>query len=220
MKSIRIGLFSFVQNINWVAIGLIFLACLMANFVLRYGLPVNTTTELQMDFISKNEKLWHLAWFSWNLAAISLCVFCAFLYRASQRTMLAKIGLLLVLLGLIPDLSAEYMLSFKLSEYAISNAMPAFIATEALALKLTGLYANGLYNLGGLVLTLVLLKEKFIPNYLAYLGVLGWLLGLCLSLLVVTQDMATSEWLTMLAMVFSLVFMALVNVFCFSKMSP
>lgn len=129
----------------------------------------------------------------------------------------AKLGLGLVILGLIPDLTAEYMLSFQLSEFADANAISEFVATEALALRLTGLYANGLYNLGGLVLTLVLLNEKSMPPPLAYFGIFVGCLGLSLSLFTLKENYSSSEWATVLAMSFSLIFMTFVNVICFSK---
>lgn len=212
-------LFSTKQNINWIAITTIAIACLFMHLVLRFGLPLDNTTKMQMVFITSNETAWHLGWLSWNFAAIALFVFTAFMYSFSQRSHSAKLGLFFVFIGLIPDLTAEYLFSFELADLAKIQATDKFIATELYAMNLTGLYANGLYNMGGIILTIILHRERFLPTWIALIGIISWSLGLTLSLFMFLGDIAASEWATALAMTVSLLFMSLVNSVCFSGSS-
>lgn len=189
----------------------------MMQFVIRNGLNLDNTTVQQMRFISENEILWKASWLSWNLAVTGLFAFSVSLYGVSKKSKYAKVGLLLVFLGLTLDLIAQHMLSYKLSEYAVKGSINDFIATEAIAMKWTGVYANALCNLGGFTLTLILLNEKQLSFSSALIGLLGWSLGLTSSLYYNLNEIQITEHLTAIAMALSLLFMALVNVRCFSR---
>ena len=198
------------QLCAWCCITVILIACMFMHFGLRWGLPVGTDVAAQIQFIASNEGVWKLGWFFWNLAALSLLCFCALLYHKSNRTIPPTIGLFCVGLGVLPDLYAEYLLSFGLSDLARAALTEKFVALQSLGMQLTGVYANGLYNTGGLILTISLLAHSKLSHVVAGIGIVSWLLGLSLSFFTWVGNFQASELATALSMSLNLLFMALV----------
>jgi hypothetical protein len=74
---------------------------------------------------------------------------------------------------------------------------------DQFAMLLTGFLGNGLCNLGGLLLTLLLIKQHpKLANWL-YIGVVAWMLGLGLSVAIALQQLAVAEILTAASMALS-----------------
>ncbi|KEQ15033.1 hypothetical protein [Endozoicomonas numazuensis] len=87
-------------------------------------------------------------------------------------------GLGLVALGIAPDLTAEVIYAFIIplgiqADYSLET----LAVLEQLAMHLTGFLGNGLYNMGGLILTLLLIRQKSISHPMAAIGIVAWLLG-------------------------------------------
>ena len=208
---------SFQQLCAGLCITAILIACLSMHFVLRWGLPVDTDASRQIQFVASNQGIWKLGWLSWNLAAIALLCFCAMLYQHSNRALTPKLGLFCVAIAVFPDLRAEYLLGFGLSELALVASAEEFVALQHRGIQLTGVYANGLYNIGGLMLTLSLLTESKLARGVAGIGIISWLIGLSLSFSTLAGNFKASELATASSRSLNLIFMGLVSIRLFGK---
>ena len=181
---------------------LIFIACLMMNGPMRPGLPVGDDLATRLAYINNNLTLWQLGWLSWMAAALSLLAFAVMLSTALQPGAARQYGVLLVALGMAPDLMAETLYAFVMPQIAITDlAVLQFI--DVLAMHLTGFLGNGLYNIGGMLLTLALLKQQPALKLWLYPGLVAWLLGLGLSVAIALQQLKLAEYFTAASMVLS-----------------
>lgn len=181
---------------------LIFIACLMMNGPMRPGLPVGDDLATRLNYINNNLTLWQWGWLSWMLAALSLLAFAVMLSTELQPGPARQYGVLLVALGMAPDLMAETLYAFVMPHIAIEQlALLQFI--DVLAMHLTGFLGNGLYNIGGLLLTLTLLKQQPALKLWLYPGLVAWLLGLGLSVAIALQQLKLAEYFTAASMVLS-----------------
>ena len=181
---------------------LIFVACLMMNGPMRPGLPVGDDLATRLSYINNNLTLWQLGWLSWMLSALSLLAFAVMLSTELQPGVARQYGVLLVALGMAPDLMAETLYAFVMPHIAVEQlALLQFI--DVLAMHLTGFLGNGLYNVGGMLLTLALLKQQPALKLWLFPGLVAWLLGLGLSLAIALQQLKLAEYFTAASMVLS-----------------
>ena len=181
---------------------LIFIACLMMNGPMRPGLPVGDDLATRLAYINANLTLWQWGWLSWMAAALSLLLFAVMLSTELQPGAARHYGVLLVALGMAPDLMAETLYAFVMPQVAVTDiALLQFI--DNLAMHLTGFLGNGLYNLGGMLLTLALLKQQPALKLWLYPGIVAWLLGLGLSVSIALQQLKLAEYFTAASMVLS-----------------
>lgn len=191
---------------------IIAMACVLMNGPMRGGLPVDTTVPERMAFIAENNVVWTLSWIVWMLAALGLLVFCFIFASVLNATSLAvRLGLTLVALGIVPDLIAEVIYAFVMPQMiAHSTGLELFQLLEVVAMLLTGFLGNGLYNLGGLILTLVAIRQGILQSWVAVWGVFAWVCGLGLSGAIALQWMSAAEVLTALSMGLSTSWMLIV----------
>ncbi|MDP5191327.1 hypothetical protein [Rheinheimera baltica] len=188
---------------------LIFVACLMMNGPMRPGLPVADDLVTRMAYINANLTLWQWGWLSWMVAALSLLAFAVMLSTELPHGAARQYGVLLVALGMAPDLMAETLYAFVMPQVSIANiALLQFI--DNLAMHLTGFLGNGLYNLGGMVLTLALLKQQPALKLWLSPGILAWILGLGLSVAIALQQLTLAEYFTAASMVLSTAWFVLI----------
>ncbi|WP_333608913.1 hypothetical protein [Arsukibacterium sp.] len=189
---------------------LIFIACLMMNGPMRPGLPVGDDLTTRLAYINANLTLWQLGWLSWMAAALSLLAFAVMLSTELPPGAARQYGVLLVALGMAPDLVAETLYSFVMPHIAIADiALLQFI--DNLAMHLTGFLGNGLYNLGGMLLTLALLTQRPDLKLWLYPGIVAWLLGLGLSVTIALQQLQLAEYFTAASMVLSTLWFVLIG---------
>ena len=171
---------------------------------MRPGLPVVAELSVRTAYIQSNLGWWQIGWGFWMLSALGLLLFCSLLATALPQTPMRGFGLTLVALGLVPDLIAEVLYAFVFPAMlsAGSSAEILFFIDQT-ALHLTGFLGNGLYNLGGLVLTCLLLNHR--PGFKLWLypGVVAWIAGLGLSAAIVMQQFGLAEILTACSMALS-----------------
>ena len=93
------------------------------------------------------------------------------------------IALLVVALGIAPDLIAETLYAFVFpAMISASSSVELLHFIDQLAMHLTGFLGNGLYNIGGLILTLLLLLHKPGLKLWIFPGILaGFLLAFTFS---------------------------------------
>lgn len=191
-----------------VIVAIIAVACVLMNGPMRDGLPVSSTLTERIDFIVENHLLWSLSWCVWMVSALGLFVFCAILASELQHALVKTIGLTIVAMGVVPDLIAEALYAFVIPQMIISQVNREFILLlESMAMHLTGYLGNGLYNLGGLVLTLLAIKERLFTSWIAVWGVLSWVLGLMLSVSIAINNLSAAEFFTASSMVLSTLWM-------------
>lgn len=188
---------------------LIFIACLMMNSPMRPGLPVGDDLATRLAYINANLTLWQWGWLSWMAAALSLLAFAVMLSTELQQGAARQCGVLLVALGMAPDLMAETLYAFVMPQVAVTDiALLQFI--DNLAMHLTGFLGNGLYNLGGMLLTLALLKQQPALKLWLYPGIVAWLLGLGLSVSIALQQLKLAEYFTAASMALSTLWFVLI----------
>jgi hypothetical protein len=191
-------------------VGIITLACFLMNGFMRGGLPVDTTVDERMRFIAENHVAWSVSWGVWMVSALGLFAFFAIVADGLKKSFPRTIGLSLVAMGIVPDLIAEVILAFVLPKIVQANtSIDLFLIMETLAFHLTGFLANGLYNLGALLLTLIVISEKLIKPWVAVWGIMAWMLGILLSASVAVDSMKAAEIFTASSMVMSTAWMLL-----------
>ena len=188
------------------------LACFQMAFVITDGLvaPNNTVVE-RNAFIQNNLLLWQLGWFNWMLGALGLLTFCTMLLPFVPKSEWRVLGVLLVGLGIVPDIGAEVIFAFVIPySPAIDPSLAIMQTLELFAVQLTGTLGNGLYNIGGLLLNILLLGNKRLPRKLILIGIPGWFLGFGLSVSCALHALDAAKFFTATAMVWSTAWMLLI----------
>ena len=185
-------------------VAVIGLACLLMNGPMREGLPLDNTIEERVAFIAENELLWVISWLAWMASALGLLAFCSIFADELEKSYLSKIGLTIVAIGIAPDLIAEVIYAFIIPDaIAYGVHLSTIKLLESVAMHLTGFLGNGLYNLGGITLTLLAIRQKLFPAWLAVWGMAAWILGLLLSVSVAANALKAVELFTATSMVLS-----------------
>jgi len=182
----------------------IFIACVLMAGPMRPGLPVVAELSARTAYIQSNLGWWQIGWGFWMLSALGLLLFCSLLATALPQTPMRGFGLTLVALGLVPDLIAEVLYAFVFPAMLSAGSSAEILHfIDQTALHLTGFLGNGLYNLGGLVLTVLLLNHRPALKLWLYPGVVAWLAGLGLSVAIMMQQFGLAEILTAFSMALS-----------------
>jgi hypothetical protein len=203
---------------GWIVVLLI--ACLMMLLVLQPGLPVGGNTAERMRYISEHALGWQLGWYSWMLSAIGLLMFALLLRPYLRPGGLVTTGVVLIGIGVLPDLTAESIfqgLLVDLSQHITPSNVTDFEQFDMLATALTGIFANGAYNIGGLCLNVTMFASPRIPRWLAWSGLPAWILGLGLSLAVANQWLQAAYWFTATAMPLSILWCTAVTLTLFMQ---
>ena len=195
------------------------LACFQMAFVITDGLiaPDNTVVE-RNAFIQNNLGLWQLGWFNWMLGAIGLLTFCTMLLPFIPKSEWRVLGILFVALGIVPDIGSEVIFAFVIPySPAIDPSLAMMQTLELLAVQLTGTLGNGLYNIGGLLLNVLLLRNQRLPRTLILLGIPGWFLGFGLSIACGMHALDAMKLFTAVAMVWSTAWMLAITLKVFPR---
>jgi hypothetical protein len=157
-------------------------ACINMGLILRGGMLFDQDVSVRIAYIHDNLTLWRLAWLSWNLAAMGLLFFGCMLLRFIPNSRLRLYGIILIAIGIGPDVSAEMIFAFIIPPISKVNPNYDVIrAFELLAVQLTGFVGNGFYNIGGLLLNILLLQNPKLPRKLILAGIPGWWFGIGIS---------------------------------------
>jgi hypothetical protein len=113
---------------------------------LRYGTEFVPDPANRISYIAAHAALWRAGWSLWIAAAISLVAFYAWWGSHLAHSKWAMAGVALAAVGLVCDLAGESLL--------IGWLPRDFMTFAPVATQLMGAAANGLYTLGGVVLTL------------------------------------------------------------------
>lgn len=199
------------QKITVLIVGWIFLACLLMNSLMRGGLPIDNSLIERMAFIANNQFVWAMCWLVWMFAALGLLLFCLMLADELPPCFLRIFACALVSIGIAPDLIAEVVYAFVLPMFTnVHTDQQIFSLLEIIAARFTGFLGNGLYNLGGLLLTVLAIRHKVVSGWIAYSGIAAWILGLLLSVSIAINSMKLAEMFTILSMTLSTLWMLVI----------
>lgn len=191
-----------------VIVAVITVACFLMNGPMREGLPLDTSLSDRMAFISANGFIWTVSWVVWMFSAIGLFVFCSILADEIRSSVFSKVGVALVAMGIAPDLIAEVIYAFVIPEVIDRNIGSEFVELlEVIAAHLTGYLGNGLYNLGGLLLTILAFQQGVLKTWIAIWGGVAWGLGLMLSFSIAAGSFRLAEIFTATSMTLSTAWM-------------
>jgi hypothetical protein len=162
----------------FVAAAVNLLAGLVMLLWLRHGIPAGESRlSERISYVGDNIIAWRAGWLVWNLAAISLLGFFVVLAACwrERAPILCGLALLCAAGGLAADLGAETILS------VVSPGLrgQTFAVVESIAIALTGYLGNGLYAVGGILLTWAGRRE--LPPMLLWLAGAVWAAALWLS---------------------------------------
>jgi hypothetical protein len=129
----------------WICATLNFLVMIAMAAWLRFGTEMVPLTVDRISYITAHPVLWRGGWGLWIAAAISLVVFYAWWGSHLRHEPLALCAVAIAALGLECDVSGESIL--------IGWLPRDYDRLAPMATQLTGTWANGLYTLAGVLLT-------------------------------------------------------------------
>jgi hypothetical protein len=167
-------------------------ACAAVNLAAGVALAIvlapgatNAPTDANLAFVRTHVEVWRAGWLLWIAAAISLIAFFAWWAVRLERSVLLWAALAVACAGLSFDLVAESLLASWSPERYLDVALTAF--------RLTGIGANGLYSVAGLILTA---RTRGLPPWLAQWSWIVWLLGVGLAVAVAVGSDVAARLLT------------------------
>lgn len=204
-------------KIGTIVVAILTLACFQMAFVITEGLAASGNSVAERnEFIQSNLVLWQLGWINWMLAALGLLTFCIMLLPFIPKSEWRLLGILLVGLGIVPDISAEVIFAFVIPHsYSIDPTLAIMQSLEMVAMQLTGTLGNGLYNIGGLLLNLLLLGNASLPRKIILAGIPGWIFGMGLSVCCALYTLDAAKFFTAVGMVWSTIWMLAITLWVF-----
>ena len=146
--------------------------------VLARGLPAGESSlTTRMEYVRAHATVWRLGWVTWHVAAIALLALFVVLSRlwSERAPIVVRLALICATAGLAADLAAQTML-MAVSPRAGHDD---FRLIESIAVPLSGYLGNGLYTVGGALLTWA--GRRDLPRALLGLGAAVWASGFALS---------------------------------------
>ena len=126
-------------------------------------------THAHAAYVAEHLVPWRLGWGLWIAAALSLLAFFRWWAARIGWSLFTRVAIVLAVVGVLADIGAESRL------IAWSPGQPFELDG---ALRLSGLVANGLYSVAGLLLTS---RSRGLPRWLVAWSWLVWLLGIGLA---------------------------------------
>ena len=161
-------------------------------FVIQPGLLMGTEVA-RREFIAAHPVAWQIGWLIWMPASLALVL----LFLAWADTLEFKVwGMMAVALcfaGAIVDWLDETLLVGLVPTLAARAASEAFAASlfgwwERYYLVASLGLANGLYSVGGLLLSVLAFKTHGFPRWLAWLSAVTWAFSLAISFFGLLND--------------------------------
>jgi hypothetical protein len=175
--------------IAWVAAAVHALAC-MALMGCAVGTEVGDNLALRLSWLQHHQLAWVATWTCWVLASLSFVAFtttwAAHLRERGASSLATAAGLLTVVLGLPFDLVGESINAIWPMQPLLTHL--EFTRGGHLYAVLSAGTANGLYRLGGLILSLISWRMGWMRGWLGVLGFAAWIVGLALTAMVLLDS--------------------------------
>ncbi len=198
---------------KWVSlaiVAIIILACFNMLLILAPGLPLEPDIIRRMDYITSHTVAWQFGWLTWMISAFGLLLFCFYLLNYIPDSIAKYFAISVVAIGIVPDISAEMIYAFVLPWLAhgdIVTRVELFRLMDFVAMQLTGTFGNGAYNIGGLILNILLFKNHKLPVFIVIGGAPAWIFGLFLSISTALNQPAAAQIFAGIAMMWSVLWM-------------
>jgi hypothetical protein len=159
---------------------------LMASLLL---LACGGGSEMTADFAARQQwilahtGLWVCTWVSWVLASLSLLAFCVawsqHLRKAGAAASWLAVGCGVIAIGLVGDLYGEWVNIARITNPNLS--VDDFVRGTRTYTLVSAAYANGMYCLGGLLLSAVAWRSGSLRGPAGITGFAMWSVGLILT---------------------------------------
>jgi uncharacterized protein YqjF (DUF2071 family) len=169
----------------WICVCVHIFALAAVALVLRNGIPPGDVAE-RAAFVAANAAAWRIGWTLWLPASLALVLFFAAWADVMEFQAWGVIAVALTLAGATIDWADEMVWIGVAPDLAARFAHDAFAAgayalwDRAYVVISIGL-ANGLYTIGGIILTALAFKTPGFPKWLAWFGAVVWALSIDLS---------------------------------------
>ena len=137
----------------WLCVALHLLALAALALVLRGGTELERDVSQRAHYIAQHTGVWRTGWAIWMLAALSLVGFYAWWAAHLPRNGWRIAAVLIAIAGMACDLVGESLFMSVLVERAARGDLAGLAEAQRLGSLLTAGAANGLYTVGGIILT-------------------------------------------------------------------
>jgi hypothetical protein len=165
---------------------------------LQPGTLVEPVASTRAQYVSQHATAWSIGWAIWMAAAVSVTGFYAWwgghlvrstenfsAVRVRRRTeVLATIAVVLCALGMVGDFSGEGLAILRLVELSAGNT-DRYLSVERQFTLLSPGAANGLYTIGGVLLTLI---TPGLPRWVLWTMWITWLAGAAMTVAAVANN--------------------------------
>jgi len=139
----------------WLCAGLHLLALAALALLLRGGTELEPDVARRAQYVAQHTGAWRAGWAVWMVAAVSLVGFYAWWSARLPESGWRVATMVLAIAGVACDLAGESIFFSVLVERAVRGDLAGFLETQRLGSLLTAGAANGLYTVGGVILTLL-----------------------------------------------------------------
>lgn len=156
----------------WICLAVHAAAIVMLGVFLRHGTRVAADPLAQARYVGSHLTVWSIGWALWMAAAASLVGFYAWWGGKIGGGWLATSAVVLTACGMVCDFSGEGSALLRMVEHVSAFDRAAFSQIERQFTWLSAGAANGLYTLGGAILTLL---TPNVPRWVRWAMGLTWL---------------------------------------------
>ncbi len=182
----------------WICIVAHAAALGMLVIYLQPGSLVEADAGVRAEYVASHTTAWTIGWATWMAAAASLVGFYAWWgggvtrttggspesFQRHPRAACATVAVLIAALGMVCDFSGEGSAILRLVEHAPADAV-GFTCVERDFTLLSAGAANGLYTIGGVLLTLV---TPNLPRWIRGAMWVTWLAGAAMTLAAIANN--------------------------------
>jgi hypothetical protein len=168
--------------IAWLSV-VLHLAASLGLLAVAPGTELNTDLGQRHQWIVESTGLWVATWTLWSLSSLSLLAICSAwsieLHRATKRCAVIA-GCVIIAIGVCFDLSGETVMIVQLTRHDLTLA--GFSHAARTYQLLSPALANGVYCLGGFVLSCVAWGSGQLRGVIGVVGFAMWFAALILTL--------------------------------------
>jgi hypothetical protein len=187
-----------VKAAPWLCIATHVAALFALALYLRPGTEIVGDASTRATYVSEFLTPWSLGWATWMVSAAALVGFFArwggYLILSTEysnssaayfdtRSLAATAAVVIAAFGMVCDFAGEGLLILRLVEYA-KNDLAAFARVERQFTLLSAGAANGLYTLGGIILTLI---TPNLPRWVRAAMWITWVAGAAMTIAAIAK---------------------------------